>query len=175
VLKRFRGQELFLAKTLRTLCQQRPFSLPPWRLDEIALFFVALSLALAGCRGANQDREAVHQGILDHLAQAGFSNQNMDVSVTSLQFNGDKADALVEITPKGAGPGQGMQIRYGLQQKGSRWVVVNRADAGGHGGAITPGAANPHGSGAMPTDPATGGSGQKMPSPEDLPPAHKKQ
>jgi hypothetical protein len=100
----------------------------------------------------------------------------MDVSVTSLQFNGDKADAVVEIAPKGASHGQGMQMRYSLEQKGSRWVVVGRADTGpGHGGAIAPGAANPHGGGAMPTAPATGGGGQKMPSPQDLPPAHKKQ
>lgn len=139
-------------------------------------FLVAAILALAGCRGGNQDREAVRQGILDHLAEAGFSNQNMDVSLASLQFNGDKADAVVQIAPKGANHEQGMQMRYSLQQKGSRWVVVGRGDAGaGHGGAIAPGAANPHGGGAMPTDPATGGGGQKMPSPQDLPPAHKKQ
>ncbi|MGA3241555.1 MAG: hypothetical protein ABSG03_35280 [Bryobacteraceae bacterium] len=137
---------------------------------------MAAILALAGCRGGNQDREAVRQGILDHLAEAGFSNQNMDVSLASLQFNGDKADAVVQIAPKGANHEQGMQMRYSLQQKGSRWVVVGRGDAGaGHGGAIAPGAANPHGGGAMPTDPATGGGGQKMPSPQDLPPAHKKQ
>jgi hypothetical protein len=140
------------------------------------IFLLAAIVALAGCHGGNQDREAVHQGILDHLAEAGFSNQNMDVSVASLTFNGDKADALVEITPKGASHGQGMQMRYALQQKGSRWVVVGRADAGGgHGSAIAPGAVNPHSGGAMPTEPATGSGGQKMPSPDDLPPAHKKQ
>jgi hypothetical protein len=138
-------------------------------------FLVAAILALAGCRGGNQDREAVHQGILDHLAEAGFSNQNMDVSVTSLQFNGDKADAVVEIAPKGASHEQGMQMRYSLQQKGSRWVVVGRADTGaGHGSAMVPGVANPHG-GAMPTAPPDGAGGQKMPSPQDLPPAHKNQ
>jgi hypothetical protein len=139
-------------------------------------FLVAAILALAGCHSGNQDREAVHQGILDHLAEAGFSNQNMDVSLTSLQFNGDKADAVVQIAPKGANHTQGMQMRYSLQQKGSRWVVVGRADTGaGHGGGIAPGAANPHGGGAIPAEPATGGGGQKMPSPQDLPPAHKKQ
>jgi hypothetical protein len=133
---------------------------------------VAAFLILVGCSGGNQARDAVQQGILDHLSEAGFNNQNMDIALTSVQFKGDKADAVVEITPKGAGKGQGMQMRYGLQQRGTRWVVVSRADAGGgHGGAPVPGAANPHGSGAM--DAAPGG--QKMPSPEDLPPAHKKQ
>lgn len=131
---------------------------------------LAAVLALSGCRGANQDTEAVHQGILDHLAEAGFSNQNMDVSVNSLQFNGDKADAVVKIAPKGHAE-QGMQMHYTLQQKGSRWVVVGRADATGHGAGIVPGAPNPHGGSAVPAD----GSGQKMPSPQDLPPAGKKQ
>jgi len=113
----------------------------------------------------------VHQGILDHLAAAGFSNQNMDITETSVQFNGDKADALVEIAPKGANHQQGMQMRYSLQQTNGRWVVVGRADGGGHGGAVVPGSDNPH-NGAVPVDPAVGG--QKMPSPEDLPPSGKK-
>jgi len=137
---------------------------------------MAAILALAGCHGANQDKDAVRQGILDHLAEAGFSNQNMDVTVTSIQFNGDKADAVVEIAAKGANHGQGMQMRYSLQQKGGRWSVMGRADSGaGHGGGMAPGVANPHGGGAMPTMPPAGGGGQKMPSPDDLPPAGKKQ
>jgi hypothetical protein len=115
----------------------------------------------------------VHQGILDHLAAAGFSNQNMDISETSVQFNGDKAEALVEIVPKGASHDQGMQMRYSLQHQNGRWVVIGRVDAGGgHGGAVVPGSANPHND-APPSDPAAGG--QKMPSPDDLPPSGKKQ
>jgi hypothetical protein len=140
-----------------------------------AFLLVALvaALALVGCHSGNQSREAVHQGILDHLAAAGFSNQNMDISETSIQFNGDKADALVEIAPKGANHQQGMQMRYSLQQTNGRWVVVGRADGGGHGGgAVVPGSENPHG-GAVPVDPSVGG--QKMPSPDDLPPSGKKQ
>jgi hypothetical protein len=136
---------------------------------RIALLVAAL--AFAGCRSGNQSRQAVHQGILDHLAGAGFSNQNMDISETSIQFNGDKADALVEIAPKGASPQQGMQMRYSLQHMNGRWVVVGRADGGGHGGAVLPGSDNPHSS-ATPGDPAGGG---KMPSPDDLPPSGKKQ
>jgi hypothetical protein len=91
----------------------------------------------------------------------------MDINETSIQFNGDKAEAVVEIAPKGANPAQGMQMHYSLQRRGSRWSVVGRPDTGvGHGGAMAPGSPNQHGS-AMPG--ASGG--QKMPSPEDLPPA----
>jgi hypothetical protein len=134
---------------------------------RIALLLISV-LALCGCSGGSQDKEAVHQGILDHLAEAGFANQNMDVTVTSVQFNGDKADAVVQIAAKGQG--QGMQMRYSLEHKGSRWVVVGKADSGaGHGAAMAPGVTNPHG-GAMPG----ADRGQKMPSPDDLPPSGKK-
>jgi hypothetical protein len=135
---------------------------------------LAATLAIAGCSGANQDRQAVHQGILDHLAEAGFSNQNMDINETSIQFNGDKADALVEIAPKGANKAQGMQMHYSLQRTGSQWKVVGRSDTGAGHGAVAPGT-NPHGgampAGAMPEPP---GGGHKMPSPDDLPPSGKK-
>lgn len=134
------------------------------------VIILAAIVALSGCRSANQDQDAVRQGILDHLAEAGLSNQNMDVSVTSLQLNGEKADAVVQIAAKGQG--SGMQMRYSLEHQGKRWVVVGKADPGvGHGAAgIVPGVPNPHGAtgGAFP-EPVTG-SGQKMPAPEDLPP-----
>ena len=39
----------------------------------------------------------------------------MDINETSIQFNGDKADALVEIAPKGANHQQAMQMHYSLQ------------------------------------------------------------
>jgi hypothetical protein len=103
----------------------------------------------------------------------------MNVEVTSVQFNGSQAEATVSFTPKGGNAAQGMSMRYQLEQKGGRWVVVGRKDAGPspHGGAGTPsgppGMENPHGGGA-PTGPGTPGSAGKMPSPEDLPPAGQK-
>ncbi len=95
----------------------------------------------------------------------------MDVDIVNVEFHGDKADAQVEIRPKGATHGAGMQMRYGLEARDGRWVVVSHADsAGAHGGAI-PGSANPHAG----TPPPDSGAGAKMPSPQDLPPAGGKQ
>lgn len=126
-------------------------------------------LALAACnRGENKD--AVRQGVINHLSKAGLNVAGMDVTIASVQFSGKEADATVGIAPKGGGA-QGMSMKYHLQQQGSEWVVVGKAGGGdsGHGGAM--GAApNPHGGGeAVP-----GGAPPKMPSPEDLPPATKK-
>ena len=146
----------------------------------IAVFLTAAIFGLTGCHSGNRDRAAVHQGIVDHLSQAGLTPQNMDISETSVKFDGDKADAMVQITPKGGGPALGMQMRYSLQQKSGKWEVTGRADSGGaHGSAVAPGSPNPHG-GGMPSQMAPGpvppgDAGHKMPSPDDLPPSGKKQ
>lgn len=133
-----------------------------------AVLFVLLCLAACN-RGENKD--AVRQGVINHLSKAGLNVSGMDVTVASVQFNGKEADATVGIAPKG-NAGQGMSMKYHLQQQGSEWVVVGKPGAGGdspHGGAMAP-ATNPHGGG----DAAPGGAPTKMPSPEDLPPATKK-
>jgi len=133
-------------------------------------------LSLAACNRGTQSKDAVRQGVLDYLAGKGLNMAGMNVDVTSVQFNGDRAEAAVSITAKGGAPGTGMTPVYILERKSGKWVVTGRKETGGppHGGspAAAPGAENPHG-GAMPPAPAAGAGG-KMPSPEDLPPTGKK-
>jgi hypothetical protein len=137
-----------------------------------ALFLI---LGLAACNRSGQNNDAVRQGVMDHLSAAGLNMAGMDVTLVSVQMNGNQADASVSITAKGANAAQGMQMKYHLEQKDNKWVVVGRQDSSQHGaGAVAPGAANPHAGGTA------GGAmgapaGGKMPSPEDLPPATKKQ
>ena len=131
-----------------------------------------LIFCLAGCHRGVESKDAVRQGVLDYLATKGMTTAAMDINVTSVKFNGDKADATVSFAAKGTGAGQ-MAIQYHLEQKDNKWVVVGRTDANQHGAAgqpATPGIENPHGGGAM----AAPGAGGKMPAPEDLPPAGKK-
>jgi hypothetical protein len=125
-------------------------------------------VCLAGCHRGLQDKDAVRQGVLDHLAQVQLNVASMNVEVTSVQFNGNQAEATVAFSPKGGNAAQGMTMRYQLELKSGRWVVMGRKDAGSspHGGGMPsamppPGMENPHGGG-------------KMPSPEDLPPAGQK-
>jgi hypothetical protein len=138
-----------------------------------------LILSLAGCHRGVESNEAVRQGVLDYLATKGMTAAAMEINVTAVKFNGDKADATVSFAAKGTGAGQ-MTIQYHMALKDNKWAVVGRQDASQHGGgqlppggamppgAVTPGMANPHGMMA-----ATGAGG-KMPAPEDLPPAGKK-
>jgi hypothetical protein len=122
---------------------------------------------LAGCNRGAENKDAVRQGVLDHLAQVQLNVASMNVEVTSVQFNGDQAQATVTFTPKGGTAAQSMTMQYQMAKKDGRWAVVGRKDAGSspHGGGAmppaAPGAENPHGVG-------------KMPSPEDLPPAGQK-
>jgi hypothetical protein len=122
----------------------------------------------------------VRQGVLDHLKERGMNLAQMDVSLTSVQFNGKNADATVSFAPKGQAAGQGMSMAYRLEKQGDKWVVVGRQDVGGapHGG--TPPAAGGAMGGAMPGSPQ--GSmgappaqnphgGAQMPAPESLPPS----
>ena len=144
---------------------------------------VALLLLLAGCgRGSRTtDREGIRQGVIDHLASTNLNVAAMDVDVTSVQFNGAKADVSVTFRAKGAPGAPGMEMRYQMQEQGGRWAVTGLQDSG-HAGATTPGTANPHGGGGAlpPGHPQTGGAaapqgqGNAMPSPEDLPPVGKK-
>jgi hypothetical protein len=135
-----------------------------------------LALCLAGCNRSAQNKEAVRQGILDHLKERQFSMTTMNVDVTAVQFNGTHAEATVSVYPKAATAADGMVMKYKLEQQGGKWVVAGRGEGAGmpHGGAAAPGsampgAASPHGGAAMPPS-----GGSMMPSPGDLPPAGQK-
>ncbi len=113
---------------------------------------------------------------MEYLQSKGFDvPKAMTVSLKKVDRTGDdQADATVSITPTGGSEAQGMSMKYHLEQKGGKWVVVGRAEGTQHGGGAmppaAPGAENPHG-GGMGASPAPGSS--KMPSPEELPPAKK--
>ena len=142
---------------------------------------VLLLLLLAACNRGTRDRESIRQGVIDHLAGTNLNVAAMDVDVTSVRFDGPKADVMVTVRAKGAPNNTpGMEMRYQMQQQGGRWAVTGLADSG-HAGAAAPGAANPHGAGGAlpPGHPQTGAAppqaqGGAMPSPEDLPPVGKK-
>jgi hypothetical protein len=141
----------------------------------ISVLLILLSVAACNRGGSNKD--AVRQGVLDYLSgRRDLNITSMDVDVTSVQFNGNRADATVTFSPKGATGAQGMTMNYQLEQQGGRWTVVGKQDSASHAGAAAQGAPNPHGGGALPGaegNPHGGGGGAggvRMPSPDDLPP-----
>jgi hypothetical protein len=103
-----------------------------------------LVCSLTGCNRASQSQEAIRQGVIDYVA-AKVNVGAMDVVVTSIDFKGAEAEATVEFKAKGASAGSGLQMRYTMEQKSGKWVVKDKAQAGGapHGAGVQ--GANPHG------------------------------
>lgn len=67
--------------------------------------------------------------------RAGISIDTMDVSVTSVTFRGEEADATVSFSPKGSKDhSQAMNMNYVLENKGGKWVVKGRSGTSQHGG-----------------------------------------
>jgi hypothetical protein len=102
---------------------------------------VLVSCVLSGCNRASQSQEAIRAGVIDYVA--GKVNVGaMEVDVTSIDFKGKEADATVTFRAKGAAPASGLQMRYTLEQKSGKWVVKDKAQAGGspHGAAMNPSA-----------------------------------
>lgn len=114
---------------------------------------------LLGCHKDIQNKEAVRQGVLDYFKSRPDLTA-MEVSVSSVQFRNDQADATVYVKAKGEdAPGSGMEMKYTLDRKDNRWVVKGRGagSAGANG--------NPHGgAGTMPMPGPDGGAA--------LPPGH---
>jgi len=152
-------------------------------IEVVRIAALLLILALAGCNRGQQNNDAVRQGVIEYLQKVGMNVNAMDISISGVKYDGNKADASVAMSVKGT-PGTQMTMGYHLEQKDNKWVVIGKQDTSQHGAGAAAGAGgeNPHAGGAMPggENPHAGGAmgspagGGKMPSPEDLPPAGKK-
>jgi hypothetical protein len=76
----------------------------------------------------------VEQAILDRLQnQSGLDLKTIDVATTAVSFDKNLAYATVSFHPKGESSlASGMVMKYTLQDKDGKWVVVNVGDAQGH-------------------------------------------
>lgn len=117
----------------------------------LVTFAVLVVCGLTGCNRASQNSEAIRQGVIDYVA--GKVNVGaMDVDVVSVDFKGAEAEATVAFKAKGSDAKSGLQMRYTLEQKSGKWVVKDKAQAGGAPHGATPNA-NPHmggGAGELP-------------------------
>jgi hypothetical protein len=97
------------------------------------LFLVIL--VLTSCRSRIQNREKVQEAIVQRLqASSGLDLKSLDVTTTSVTFDKNLAFATVAFHPK-EDPNltNGMTMKYTLEDRGGKWVVINVADSQGHG------------------------------------------
>ena len=116
-----------------------------WALGA-AILLMSASMA---CKRDIYDQEAIRQGVIDYLSKRSNLNvSGMNVSVTSVTFRKDEADAVVAFTARGANPGQPMSMRYTLERQGDHWLVKEKAESGANPHSAA--GANPHGTMAPP-------------------------
>lgn len=98
------------------------------------------------------DHDAVVAAIQKHLASDGGINMSvMNMSVNSVNINGDTADAAAEFHLKQGGTS--MNINYKLERHAGDWIVLSDAPSGGqfahppmdqnHAAAAAPNSAEP--------------------------------
>ncbi len=113
------------------------------------------ALILAGCAKNIDNKEAVQEGVRKGVSKRGIDPNQMDITVTSVQFHGNTADATVAFAAKGQPSGGGLTVNYELERVKDEWVVKSRAPmstmghtqgaelpgtgGGGQGGALPPG------------------------------------
>jgi len=138
-------------------------------ISAIAALIVLLTSA--GCAKKDTDNnDAVKQGVMKYLSKRSDLGA-MDVSVTSVQFRGNEADAKVHFQAKNnSSPAASMDMVYVMERKGDEWLVKGRNAGGGganpHGGAPAgPGLPSGH-----PSIPSGGAPQPGMPELPQLPP-----
>ena len=92
-------------------------------------------IALAGCGNKLQTKDKVQEAIVHRLeTSTGLDMKSLDVNTTSVRFDKNMAYATVAFHPKGdSSVNSGMVMKYTLESRDGKWVVVNVADSQGHG------------------------------------------
>jgi hypothetical protein len=140
-------------------------------ISPLLLAIALLSGVTIGCNRAPENKEAVREGVMEHLSKnSGLDLKSMDVEVGNVTFQGNQATAAVSFKPKSS-PDAGMSMNYTLDRRGNQWVVQQKAGSGaaGHGGGMgAPDGAPPADSGAH----APGATPPPAGAGEALPPGH---
>jgi hypothetical protein len=79
-------------------------------------------------------KEKVQAAILDRLqSHSGLDLKNMDVTTTNLSFEKNLAYATVAFHTKGdPAISGGMTMKYTLEARDGKWVVIKVGDSSGH-------------------------------------------
>ncbi len=127
---------------------------------------VLAAFLLGSCSRGVQNEAAVRQGVIDYLSQRSDLNvSQLDVTVSSISFRQNEADATVSIRPKGTPAAQGMEIRYTLERQGNRWVVKGKGKGQEAHSAVQPAPGQ-----LPPGHPSVGG--QSAAPEQTMPPGH---
>ena len=127
------------------------------------ILLIALSLLVAGCNRAPQNKDSIKQAVVEHLSKGSGLDMNlMDIDVGTVTYNENQAKATVTFRPKSS-PEQAMTMNYTLEAKGNKWVVLKKEGSGGTAAHGEGQAMPPAGGAMMPPQGAAPQGGQALP------------
>jgi hypothetical protein len=95
-------------------------------------------LFLASCAKDINNKEAVKEAVMKRLTTvSGLNMSGMEVEISSVSFQGDKADAQVAFKGKGSADAM-LNMSYKLQRKGDEWAVTSTSGGMGGGASTLP-------------------------------------
>ena len=91
------------------------------------------TILLVHCGNSIRSKEKVQEAILKRLeTRAGLDVKSLDITTTSVSFDKNIAYATVAFHPKGdSSLNGGMVMRYTLENRDGKWVVVTVGDSHG--------------------------------------------
>ena len=94
-------------------------------LRPLAAFPLAI-LLFSGCGNDMKSKEKVQAAILERIqSRTGLDVNAIDVTTTAVSFDKNMAYATVAFHPKGdTAVSHGMAMKYTLENRGGKWVVV---------------------------------------------------
>ena len=104
-------------------------------MSQLSAAALILTVLLAGCGNRMRNQEKVQEAIINRLqTRSGLDLNSLDVTTTSVTFNKNKAYATVAFHPKGdVSVNSGMLMKYTLETREGKWVVIDVSDSQGHG------------------------------------------
>ncbi len=101
---------------------------------RVSLVCLQLLLLFTGCTSGDRTKEKIQAAIIDRLqTRSGLDLKTLDVSTTNVSFDKNMAYATVAFHPKGEmDVKSGMMMKYTLEDRDGKWVVVNVGDSQGH-------------------------------------------
>ena len=95
---------------------------------------LAVIVLLAGCGRDIKNKEMIKEAVLQRLqTRSGLDLKALDVTITSVAFEKNLAYASVAFHPKGdLNISSGMVMKYTLENRDGKWVVVKVGDSQGH-------------------------------------------
>ena len=102
---------------------------------RLSAALLATAAVLTSCGNSIRNKDKVQQAIVNRLqTRSGLDLNSLDVTTTAVSFDKNMAYATVAFHPKGdPNVNSGMVMKYTLEARDGKWVVVNVADSQGHG------------------------------------------